>query len=117
LSAFAALFHFDSESLSHVLENNFHRLNNPQLRMGLAIHNDLMLGFFSFSNIHVVLFCQPVVPTAVPNGEPIGVTLPRVGELSASQGLNVNIPVGISISIEIDLGLSRGTRQRNAGGN
>ena len=62
-----------------------------------------MLGFLAFSYVHVMFFCEPVVPTAVPRGEPIGVALPCVGKLRASQRLNIEEAFGISVGAEINL--------------
>src|SRR5712691_12769918 len=93
----AALLHFDSHSFAHVLEHHFHGLNNPYLRICFAIDDHLVFGFLTLRYVHVVLLCEPVVPTAVPSGEPVSVTLPRVGELSAGQSLNVKKSLSVSI--------------------
>ena len=61
-------------------------MNNQSVRICLAIYDHLVFGFFSLDYVHVMLVCEPVVPTAVPSGEPVSITLPRVGELGA--GLN-----------------------------
>ena len=100
------LFHFYAESFAHTLEDNFHGLNNPYFWICLAIYNHLVFGFFSLCYVHVMLMCEPVVPTAVPSGEPVSVTLPRVGELGAGQSLNVEKSLSIRISTEVDLSFS-----------
>jgi hypothetical protein len=71
----------------------------------LAVHNNFMFGFFAFSCIHAMLLCEPVVTTAVPCGEPIGVALPSVGELRTCQSLNVKEFFWISIGAETHLRL------------
>ena len=69
----------------------------------LAIHNHLVFGFFSVCYVHVMLVCEPVVPTAVPSSERVSVTLPGVGELSAGQSLTVKESLSVRVSTEIDL--------------
>jgi hypothetical protein len=60
------LLHLDSHLFSHAFENYVDSLDNSELRIRLAINDQLMLGFSSFSDIHVVLFRQTIVPTAIP---------------------------------------------------
>jgi hypothetical protein len=95
--------HFDAGSFSHAFEHDVDRLYYVYLRVRFAVHNNFMFGFFAVSYNHALLLCEPVVPTAVPFGEPIGVALRGVGELRTCQSLNVKESFGISIGAETHL--------------
>jgi len=101
LNAAARLFEPPRKSL--LLENHVNRFDDSTLRICFAIYNHFMLKLFRSSYIEEVFLCETVVPTTVPSGESIGISLPRVGQLCASQGLNVNKSFGVGISTKIDL--------------
>jgi hypothetical protein len=48
---------------------------------------------------------EAVVPTAVPGREPVGIALPGIGKLRASQRLDIEIAIGIGIGAEVNLRL------------
>ena len=71
--------------------------------MGLAVLDDQVLDLFAFAHVEVVFVYEFVVPTAVPDREPVGVSLPGVCKLGARQVLNVNISISVRVSAKVDL--------------
>src|SRR5271168_2870000 len=55
--------HFDASSFPHAFEHDLDGLNYFYLWVCLAVHNYFMFGFFALSYVHVMLLCEPVVPT------------------------------------------------------
>ena len=102
--ALRRLLHLDSHLFAHAFENYIDGLDNSELRICLAINDQLVLGFSTFSDVHVVLLRQTVVPPAVPGSEQVGLVLPRPGELGAGQRLDVEKSFRVGIFAEIPLG-------------
>ncbi|MCP1908403.1 hypothetical protein J2R96_000883 [Bradyrhizobium elkanii] len=64
--------------------------------MRLAMLDYFVLGLAGLLDVEVVLARKPVVPTAVPGSEKVGVSLPCSGELRAGQLLNVQIAFALA---------------------
>src|SRR5216683_1221026 len=77
--------HFPAHSFPHAFEDDIHGLDNSELWVCLAIHDQLVLGFPALPDIHVVPFRKPVVPAAVPRTQQVRLILPGSGELSTPQ--------------------------------
>jgi len=41
-----------------------------------------MFGLLAFDNVDVVLFCEPVVPAAIPGSEPVGIALSALRDVA-----------------------------------
>src|SRR5437867_4025393 len=107
--------HFDPKLRPHILENNGDCLDDQVLGIGLAVHDHLVLGLLALANVHVMLAGKPIVPAAVPGGQPVGVLLPRPCQLGAGELLHVDEAIGVSIGAEIDLSARRGRRHCTKG--
>src|SRR5258708_38745961 len=97
--------HLDAEAFSHALEYDIERLDDAELRVSLAVHDQLVLGFPALSDIHVMLLCEAVVPAAVPGAQQVGLILPGAGELRACKSPDVETSFGVGIGAEIHLRL------------
>jgi hypothetical protein len=93
-----------------VLEKHIDGLDDLEIGVRLAIDDHLMLTRLRSRDMSKMLLRQAIVPAAVPCSEIIGVFLIGVGELGASQGLNVNESLRIHIGREWDLSLGRSNR-------
>jgi hypothetical protein len=80
--------------------------------MCFAVHNQFVFTPFCPWKIYEMLFCEAVIPTAVPCGEHVRVLLKRPCELGACQFLNVNKSVGINIGGKRYLGLNVRSRDQ-----
>src|SRR5262245_46490996 len=65
--------------------------------MRLAINNDVMNAFLHARNVDRMFLGKPVVPTAVPDPEEVGVFLVRSGQLRAGKLLNIDVAFGIGV--------------------
>jgi hypothetical protein len=104
-------FHPDAEARTFVLEDDCNGIDDPDVLVGFAVFYNQVFDFLSLADVHVMFSGEAVVPTAVPGREPVGIALPRIGKLSASQRLDIEIAVGIDIGAEVNLRLRGKTRQ------
>src|SRR6202042_2376357 len=104
----------DALFLAHRLDVDVHRRDDLCLRIGFAIDDDPMLELLGAIDLQLAVASQAVVPAAVPDGHEVSVFLKGVGELSASQLLDVQVALRIGIGGQLDLSLrGSGAKQRH----
>ena len=64
-------------------------LNDPFALVGLAVNDDLMNSLFDARDVDRVLLREPIVPTAVPNTQEVGVFLKCVGARQRTTGPSI----------------------------
>src|SRR5262249_49806985 len=94
---------------SFLLEDHGDRVDNSNLLVCLAVHDDFVLELFRPCDIEEMLLSKTVVPTTVPGGQPVGVALPSVRKSGAGQRLHIDVALGIRVCGEVRLG----PRERN----
>src|SRR5215207_4895181 len=102
-----ALLHLDSARGPLVLQHHCNRIDDADLRVRLAVHDDLVLEPHPAGGVEEVLLGKTVVPAAVPDHQLVGILLPGSGKLSAGELLHVEITVRVGIGFEIRLGSGR----------
>src|SRR5829696_8797637 len=98
------LFHLNATSDSLVLQDGGDRVDDPDIRVGLAVHDHLVLEPHPARDVEEVFLRETVIPAAVPDHQLIGVLLPGSGKLSAGELFHVEITVRVGIGFEIRLG-------------
>src|SRR5215207_3406285 len=89
------------------LQDGGDRVDDPDIRVGLAVYDDLVLEPHAARDVEEVFLRETVIPAAVPDHQLIGVLLPGSGKLSAGELLHVEITVRVGIGFEIRLGSGR----------
>src|SRR5215204_4042765 len=86
------------------LQDGGDRVDDPDIRVGLAVYDDLVLEPHAARDVEEVFLRETVIPAAVPDHQLIGVLLPGSGKLSAGELFHVEITVRVGIGFEIRLG-------------
>src|SRR5215204_6021543 len=85
------------------LQDGGDRVDDPDIRVGLAVYDDLVLEPHAARDVEEVFLRETVIPAAVPDHQLVGVLLPGSGKLSAGELLHVEITVRVGIGFEIRL--------------
>src|SRR5215204_449239 len=81
------------------LQDGGDRVDDPDIRVGLAVYDDLVLEPHAARDVEEVFLRETVIPAAVPDHQLIGVLLPGSRKLSAGELFHVEITVRVGIGL------------------